>query len=62
MRKHKFPIALSIIALLLISPILQGCKGRTADNMEPTGDTVEVNIANHDDLVTALPDSITVPE
>lgn len=29
------------VALLLL---LTGCKGRTMENMEPTGDTVEVHI------------------
>ena len=31
-------------SLLLALTALCGCKGRTAENMEPTGDTVEVEI------------------
>lgn len=50
------------VAIILLAFTLQGCKGRTAENMEPTGDTVEVNVANHDDIVTTLPDSIAVPD
>lgn len=51
-----------VVALIILAFAMQGCKGRTAENMEPTGDTVEVSVANHDDLVTTLPDSIEVPE
>lgn len=34
---------LTVAALWLMSA---SCKGRTAENMEPTGDTVEVTIGN----------------
>ena len=32
----------SIFCLIFLLASLSGCKGRTAENMEPTGDTVEV--------------------
>ena len=32
---------MTIVAALLL---LAGCKGRTAENMEPSGDTIEVTI------------------
>ena len=49
---------------------LAGCKGRTTDNVEPTGDTIEVvidapdtaEVANYDHQVVTLPDSIPVPD
>lgn len=50
------------VLLLALAFSLQACKGRTAENMEPTGDTVEVVIANHDDIIATQPDSIEVPE
>ena len=33
-----------IFCVALLPIALQSCKGRTAENMEPTGDTVEVVI------------------
>ena len=46
------------------------CTGRTNDNVEPTGETIEVNpmqpaeadSMNHDAEAVTLPDSIEVPE
>ncbi len=44
------------VALLLLS--LGACKGRTTDNMVPTGDTVEVVIAQP----VQAPDSVEMAE
>ncbi|MCH5226933.1 MAG: hypothetical protein J1F16_03835 [Muribaculaceae bacterium] len=38
----------SLFGLLLTSLALGSCKGRTVENMEPTGDTVEVVILQAD--------------
>lgn len=51
------------------------CKGRTTENVEPNGDTIEVNpmqptatdsvaadSMNHDAEAVTLPDAIEVPE
>lgn len=60
-----------LAAVTLIALGATGCKGRTNDNVVPTGDTVEVNIAtpeenapvaNYDDQAVTLPDSIAVPD
>jgi len=37
-------IAGSLLAAVLFLLIFSSCKGRTMENMEPAGDTVEVNI------------------
>ncbi|MBD5204260.1 MAG: hypothetical protein HDS82_05230 [Bacteroidales bacterium] len=44
----------------MLTGISCACKGRTAENMQPTGDTVEVEIAHSHTSVTdtATPDSI----
>lgn len=62
--------ALAIVAAIAMTAT--GCKGRTTDNVEPTGDTVEVNpmapesevpdSMNHDAEAVTLPDDIEVPE
>lgn len=62
----------SFAAAALIVLIATGCKGRTTDNVEPTGDTIEVipfgeenapaDSMNHDDEAVTLPDAIEVPE
>ena len=63
--------AVCLAAVSLLALVATSCKGRTNDNMEPTGDTVEVTIpipeenapvANYDDQVATLPDSIPVPD
>ena len=36
-----FAASISIVAALLL---FSACKGRTMENMEPTGDTIEVTI------------------
>ena len=33
---------ISAVAIVAITVALTGCKGRTMENVEPTGDTVEV--------------------
>lgn len=38
--------AAAVIAAVV--PALCGCAGRTASNMEPRGETVEVRVAQHD--------------
>lgn len=35
--------ALLLLGLALASIAFTSCKGRTLDNVEPTGDTIEVN-------------------
>lgn len=60
--RNIFPKASAACAIIILAFSLTGCKGRTADNMEPTGDTVEVKVLDHDDQITPLPDSIAVPE
>ena len=60
----------SLAAIALLALGATSCKGRTNDNVEPTGDTVEVIIptqeeapvANYDDQAVTLPDSIAVPD
>ena len=57
-------------AVTLITIGATACKGRTNDNVTPTGDTVEVtpmpsaenDSMNHDAEVMVLPDSIPVPD
>lgn len=46
-------------ALLLAAGLLCGCKGRTAENMEPTGDTVEVTISSPSDSANAASARVT---
>lgn len=58
------------MAIAMLATGLTGCKGRTTDNVEPTGDTIEVvidapdtaEVANYDHQVVTLPDSIPVPD
>lgn len=42
---------------LLVSLGMSSCKGRTMENMEPTGDTVEVTI-DYPDAALERPDSV----
>ena len=50
MKGFKFnKISCGIIAVALLSIALSSCKGRTMENMEPTGDTVEVVIQQNPD-------------
>ncbi|MBD5299713.1 MAG: hypothetical protein HDS22_07080 [Bacteroides sp.] len=59
-----------VMAIAMLATGLTGCKGRTTDNVEPTGDTIEVvidapdtaEVANYDHQVVTLPDSIPVPD
>lgn len=44
MRCHKTRIAAAFAATVLLSSGLAGCKGRTMENMEPLGETVEVDV------------------
>lgn len=43
-----------MVATVAVSLLFGACKGRTMQNMEPTGDTVEVEIA------PAATDTVTV--
>lgn len=58
---------LSASAALLFAVLLcGGCKGRTMENMEPTGDTVTVSLQRIDreaaaDSISTLPDSTLNP-
>lgn len=63
--------SLSALAVVVLAIMATSCKGRTINNVEPTGDTVEVVISesseaadsmNHDAEAVTLPDSIEVPE
>ncbi|MCM1369234.1 MAG: hypothetical protein NC204_02560 [Candidatus Amulumruptor caecigallinarius] len=45
---HKAIAAASVATIALLSMPLASCKGRTMENMEPTGDTVEVVIEKPD--------------
>ncbi len=69
MKTLKTTASLAIVALMALG--ITSCKGRTNDNVEPTGDTVEVTIAqpdeaapvaNYDDQAVTLPDTIAVPD
>lgn len=59
-----------ISGAILTSLALVSCAGRTNDNVEPTGETIEVNPVapsetdsmNHDAEAVTLPDAIEVPE
>lgn len=70
---RKLMKSLPLLALAAgIALTATGCKGRTTDNVQPTGDTVEVtplepatdaqDQMNHDAEAVTLPDSIEVPE
>lgn len=48
-------VAASVAAIAVSSCLLVSCQGRKMDNMEPTGDTVEVNPRVAAD--TVLPES-----
>lgn len=54
-RRYVLPTVASA-ALLIIA--MTSCKGRTAENMVPSGDTVEVNIDSTEIIVTEAPDSV----
>lgn len=68
--------SLPVLAIVTaIAFMATACKGRTSDNVQATGDTVEVNpleqadelatetdSMNHDAEAVTLPDSIEVPE
>lgn len=67
-KMFKYLSLFAVVTLLTIGAT--ACKGRTNDNMVPTGDTVEVtpvppaetDSMNHDAEVMILPDSIPVPD
>lgn len=40
--------AIAFVAVFIATGLLTGCKGRTADNMVPTGETVRVVIPTDD--------------
>lgn len=46
----------ALILMILGVMAFSGCKGRTMENMEPTGDTVEVTV-DYPDAVLEHPDS-----
>lgn len=59
-----------LAAVAILSLGATGCKGRTNDNVVPTGDTVEVtpvqpaetDSMNHDAEAVTLPDAVEVPD
>ncbi len=63
---------MAFAAVAAIALMATGCKGRTTDNVVPSGDTIEVTIGevaeevpdsmNHDAEAVTLPDAIEVPE
>lgn len=52
-------VAASCVATAFILLPLGGCKGRTMENMEPTGDTVEVTLVTPDSTVE-MPAEVTM--
>lgn len=66
---RKLPVVAFAAAIAVAAT---ACKGRTMENVQPTGDTVEVtplepaeatpDVMNHDAEAVTLPDSIEVPE
>lgn len=51
-------IAATSVAAIAFSFILASCQGRTMNNMEPTGDTVEVNITSAEAVDTLPADTV----
>ena len=51
-------IAATSVAAIAFSFILASCQGRTMNNMEPTGDTVEVNITSAEAVDTLPVDTV----
>lgn len=41
---RSFSIFATVLSIIGFTMLLTGCKGRTMENMEPTGDTIEVVI------------------
>jgi len=56
-KSYKTIAATGVVAVVLLS-ILGSCKGRRIDNMEPTGDTVDVVIETVTDSETVSGDTI----
>lgn len=55
----KTVVTASVVATVVC--ILASCKGRTMDNMEPTGETVDVVIETPADTVVSEVETIAVP-
>lgn len=51
--------AATFVAAVAVLSGLTSCKGRTMDNMEPTGETIEVNIENPS-TIEAAPDTALI--
>lgn len=52
-------VAASVVATTVVLLTAGGCKGRTMENMEPTGDTVEL-IVNTPDSTVEMPAEVTM--
>lgn len=60
MKFNKVRIAAAFAATVLLSFGLTGCKGRTMENMEPLGETVEVDVAEAPVADTAAADTVVM--
>ena len=60
MRCHKTRIAAAFAATILLSSGLAGCKGRTMENMEPLGETVEVDVPVAPSADTVAADTVVL--
>lgn len=54
MKAHGYAFAMAVMVIAAMT----SCKGRTADNVVPTGDTVEVNIDSTEIIVSEAPDTV----
>ncbi|MDE6717317.1 MAG: hypothetical protein K2J70_03905 [Muribaculaceae bacterium] len=63
MKKSEFyAVAATFVATTAVLSGLVSCKGRTMENMEPTGDTVEVTVNREAREEVMLPDSTGMKE
>lgn len=53
MKSKRFPV-LTVAVVAAVSLLLPSCKGRTLDNVEPTGETVEVVVNAADTVASAV--------
>lgn len=63
-RMNEKRIAAAFVATILISVSLCGCSGRKMSNMEPLGETVEVEVTNAEasDSTEIIPTEDTLTE
>lgn len=58
--KKKMKAAAAFTAVVLLLTGATSCKGRTMQNMEPTGDTVEVDIITDQGDTDSIPAVVSV--